>query len=1169
MVRKSPQSSSAATAPASASAPVSAPGAASDESSAHFRNTTSADVTSPNNPLPLLRQFTQDATQLRRDNGAVLDHGKETQLLSRLLRELEVFLLQHYKASGVPVVLVQGYQSSSKSTVVNRLAGEPVLPMGQGTCTKFPIVLSLQFEAGDDNSWTAKLLAEPDKRVLEESSRSGGVDLLRWLEDHSAGRDLRFDRSAQITVLKQDERQSVVVIDHPGFCQNYPEEALELSQNSIDKHFGGGSEEESDAILVLCQRITGETGDSGWDNLEQLDRIPDGRLFVAVTMMDTFNHAQVAERVRAIRNLSRNDRAQLTQLDILLALQEEIQRATSKQDPAKRVLPRGTRFFFVAGSKVSSKDLLSNKRQTTWRTFLDSEDESLASFLDEFSDQSKWLAESIELIPMTNAQQKVFDEMVGMDCLVSAVHAKHMESGIRTVRKVEGFLRARLEECEFQASELYACSQSLLDVSSTVVAFLEDFAVQFLSLSREQPFDVETATVMHSAHPLSTETEATVRQYFDHITKYHGWTTEQEMELCREHIGLEPDSFPPSRYMENSNGVKKMTERIARYARNAKSNLSTLPRLNHRHGQEMAIRLVHVHVQDLDMDHMLKKSQQNPGMIGGNLTEVLAVVVQRQYDDIYRGVPRSVAEGMDSLAANSSTNGASTFFATRMATQSLLHGQSVLNLLLMVPKYAALLDPSGSVASKIKSTRDTPVFLVERVAEYSGVGGRGGDRLREKALRDARMRRSLEEPDVGTFADLLSSYQKPMANAFNWSGDFASLREIVERVAIAMYFDAKLLGMKERLESLGDSFRVTLSTVNPTLTACSSLFIHQDPAFLSEYRRTFPMSHFVRAFLSKGVDGADDISILEALIQEIKATGGTLLDMDEHDTDSMYKYADKDAELFFNLPRAVRFLLSATQCLPALDRDARSKLVAMLPRAQFTPDCPVPLQSISDVNRFDTASFNHVNRRIISTSLFEYHLAACRIASMVLYADTHSGGTKRRVLETLERVLSLLLGYPYPYLESERPQELYYLEPDSIIRFVHKHMKELIALFHRKPNDAVAALGGDKPMVLRCALYGQSPLFRHLVGLLVDAPSTADFHVEIKGHYKRLATEGERLGYVRELVKFLLSQSFKKLDARSDVEKKIAVLESERTVYAEAKQSLDLMRRRLDNMFAS
>ena len=159
-----------------------------------------------------------------------------------VLDPLSELLAETLKGWQTPVVIVFGNETSGKSSLLERLAMMPLLPRGEGTCTRLPIVLKLRHAKQASppvlvvrDSTTGK---EEVRRVV--SVAGGEVDVRREMEriietEHEGLRSVSTTRTIEVHV-HSPAVPSIDLVDLPGLKEivsegeenDTPQKTLEL-----------------------------------------------------------------------------------------------------------------------------------------------------------------------------------------------------------------------------------------------------------------------------------------------------------------------------------------------------------------------------------------------------------------------------------------------------------------------------------------------------------------------------------------------------------------------------------------------------------------------------------------------------------------------------------------------------------------------------------------------------------------------------------------------------------------------------------------------------------------------------------------------------------------------------------------------------------------------------
>ena len=95
------------------------------------------------------RKHDVDETQVDPGSGKLLEQLRYGQVIKRIA-EIRKLTKEGMKKIGeemvLPRIIVIGNESSGKSSTLERIAGQPVLPCDTGICTRAPVVLELKYD---------------------------------------------------------------------------------------------------------------------------------------------------------------------------------------------------------------------------------------------------------------------------------------------------------------------------------------------------------------------------------------------------------------------------------------------------------------------------------------------------------------------------------------------------------------------------------------------------------------------------------------------------------------------------------------------------------------------------------------------------------------------------------------------------------------------------------------------------------------------------------------------------------------------------------------------------------------------------------------------------------------------------------------------------------------
>jgi len=112
-------------------------------------------------------------------------------------------------------------------------------------------------------------------------------------------------------------------------------------------------------------------------------------------------------------------------------------------------------------------------------------------------------------------------------------------------------------------------------------------------------------------------------------------------------------------------------------------------------------------------------------------------------------------------------------------------------------------------------------------------------------------------------------------------------------------------------------------------------------------------------------------------------------------------------------------------------------------RQATSPDIVSNVQSSSDPSDYEEKSINYVNRRNISSGIYEMLRSTLRTIQSYAY-PFYQQDTTFHTEEVTDRFVSLLLGYPHGYSRDERPKEKIFLDLDYIVPFLYRYRSAIV-----------------------------------------------------------------------------------------------------------------------------
>eukprot|EP01125_Pyxidicula_operculata_P014662 TRINITY_DN4906_c0_g2_i2.p1 TRINITY_DN4906_c0_g2~~TRINITY_DN4906_c0_g2_i2.p1 ORF type:complete len:443 (+),score=108.95 TRINITY_DN4906_c0_g2_i2:205-1533(+) len=249
-------------------------------------------------------------------------------------------------------------------------------------------------------------------------------------------------------------------------------------------------------------------------------------------------------------------------------------------------------------------------------------------------------------------------------------------------------------------------------------------------------------------------------------------------------------------------------------------------------------------------------------------------------------------------------------------------------------------------------------------------------------------------------------------------------RQDISDTIISMFFDVPLSSFESELERILNRLILTQSSSSFVTSSLqfSPIFLHQDANFLKEYFARNPNSEYGQAFLAS--------------------------------KDIRQKHATTGA-LFKQLSENSVMVAETIHQLAPTDSMDRASLLSSFIRQSVSPDIVSNSQSSTDASLYEEKSINYVNKRQISSTLFDMIRSTMRVITSFAY-PFYQQDFSSHVDEILSRYTSLLLGYGRPLSESERPSDKTCLDLDHIIPFLYRNR---MAILDKSKHESTNVLG--------------------------------------------------------------------------------------------------------------
>jgi len=307
---------------------------------------------------------------------------------------------------------------------------------------------------------------------------------------------------------------------------------------------------------------------------------------------------------------------------------------------------------------------------------------------------------------------------------------------------------------------------------------------------------------------------------------------------------------------------------------------------------------------------------------------------------------------------------------------------------------------------------------------------------------------------------------------------------------------------------------LSLPIYYPSSMHLGALFMWQDVAFLEKYRDHFPKSRFL------------------CVSQHYQ------MQQDKNDNNSTEENVkDKTLKELLQEPEGDKILFDVImRNLKEFSAEDRAKKVSEMMDLNSGPDVVVPVQNTSNLSQFELESINYVIKRYMAAAIKKTTDEVLLNCTSIIYRMSHPINMLNNSAELDERMVSILMGYPYPYSFSEQPRALRHLSLDVVIPFLHRHV-ELLKWDHQPQ------VGQDLRCTSQETLVYESKIVQGIYQLLnqrqgSDTEKEAKSWVkswylkwEVADHYN---DTNQRRNLVHDIKNFLLKIRYMKQERRKE-----------------------------------
>lgn len=172
----------------------------------------------------------------------------------------------------------------------------------------------------------------------------------------------------------------------------------------------------------------------------------------------------------------------------------------------------------------------------------------------------------------------------------------------------------------------------------------------------------------------------------------------------------------------------------------------------------------------------------------------------------------------------------------------------------------------------------------------------------------------------------------------------------------------------------------------------------------------------------------------------------------------------------------------------------RARILSSMINANKLPDAINAFENANMAGTYDTRWMNFVKQRQLSCAVKRTLDDVLQSTTAVLYETMHPTKIEVHIKEAWNRWESLVLGYPYAYVQGDRPAMYRFLNTDEVIQFLYRNRREILdcclsTVSDRGESKESPPIEEGPPKVMVPELdhkIHQSPLFQHVCRLAAD-----------------------------------------------------------------------------------
>ena len=1011
--------------------------------------------------LPMdLPESVRSLLKLSEDARLVCDKktSRENVLLAAQLQNIVTSVLRQLDEKAIkdlPQTLVVGNQSTGKTTLCVALTGQVIFFLSEKLGTKVRTLIihrydpllpdgrvqcALTFNDVKQDNLSPDQLLQLYVSLFGDDSAIAALNVSKHPKHVS---DVESAHICEVVITTSKPSITIEVLDHPGY--NAQKERGQNARRGVAESVARYMNKNSKGILLIVHRITQDPDEGGWLDIANLKTMPKGRVIVAVSRLDLLDTETVAKGIFGHPSFASKKTQKggkycihMTPNQILDYYQARFLSAELPKKVVNPGLPNHTEFFFVASCNENLENMVVNTlTQDRFPKFLQSQTARMEIARKKLLDVDEWAKYGIELLPMTAEETKKFESRLGVPNLLKDLVEKQFPGIAERVDQAQRAIDSNLDSTLGRLHQARKQLGNHRKLAEVIPRFIESFVDLFHTLVHSEPYAQDISLMKNDKSDEAFQLSQ-VREAYNRLKTSVGWTLQAVDDIFNT---FSSDlSYPPTQYRTDDFDDMVTTWR-PRLVRPADQKLHSLKSLFDREQSNYSFYSSFIEIPPVDIDELMTQVKAQPGVDIGDVMQAVAGHIKESIERIF-----------------SKENSGNEYAARRTALQVLLTSEVTWRVLAEVPHFASMVyDNLDGVNSKDDDASGTGAYrnpvpsIVEKILPYSLHLGNNYDAQFLEQDTSQKGQLVLVDTFIEKAMTQLAEYREATKN------EIGIPSTDLQYALVAMFFDDPLEVMRKKQTAESSALQLCQPPYLPMLLSFASLFIHMDMDFLQEWCETYqrePIAlqllrnlknnqaqsqlsdHFKEALSAMKVSGlvlflhSFSFSLhlfTHSIDQEILAPGlapglTPAPNQAVPKTVKPHVYRDPYAAPFSNISPGLREVATAVHSRKPAEPLERAQLFSSLTQMNSTPDVLINLTIKNEANEFEENSVQYQVKRFLSSGIYLSILSLLKNQKTMIYPYSHPGMIPTHTIELMERVVSRLCGYLYPYKASERPK---------------------------------------------------------------------------------------------------------------------------------------------------